>query len=152
VLLAFVAEANARLLGIEAVQADAVDLEEQGKAGVEPSLDQILDDLQLSVDRRRAATGQLADRDPVSAAAEAQLDAVLDEALAAQPLVKPQLGEQVNGALLEHAGADALLDVLAVPILKNDRLDPASVQQVRQQKPRRAAPDDTHLRPHAERV
>jgi hypothetical protein len=86
----------------------------------------------------------------VSAAAEAQLDAVLDEALATQPLVEPQLGEQVDGALLEHAGANALLDVLAVPILEDDRLDPAPVQEVRQQKPRRAAPDNTHLRPHAD--
>jgi hypothetical protein len=152
VLLPFVAEANARLLGIEAVQADALDLEQQRKTGGEPRLDQILDDLPLPVDRRRASAGQLADRDPVSAAAEAQLDAVLDEALAAQPLVKPQLGEQVDGALLEHAGADALLDVLAVPILKHDRLDPAPVQEVRQQQPRRAAPDDAHLRPHARRV
>ena len=41
-----------------------------------------------------------------------------------------------------------MLDVLAVTILKYDRLDPAPVQEMRQQKPRRAAPDDADLCSH----
>ena len=84
---ALVAEANARLLGIEAVQADAVDLEEQRKAGIEPRPDQILDHLSLAVDRRHAPAGQLAERDPMSAATEPQLDGMLDKALVTQSLV-----------------------------------------------------------------
>ena len=85
----------------------------------------------------------------MSAATEAQLDGVLDKTLATQPLVKPQFREQLDRALLKHTGTNPLLDVLAVTILKHDRLDPAPMQKMRQQKPRRAAPDDTHLRAHA---
>ena len=55
--------------------------------------------------------------------------------------------QQVDGALLEHAGAHALLDVLAAAVLEHDRLDAAQVQQVREQQPGGAGADDADLRP-----
>ena len=38
-----------------------------------------------------------------------------------QPLVDAGPFEQIDGALLEHAGADAALDVLAAAVLEHDR-------------------------------
>ena len=51
--------------------------------------------------------------------------------------------------LLEHAGADALLDVLAAAALEHDRLDPFALEQPRERQPRRAGADDPDLRPRS---
>ena len=60
----------------------------------------------------------------------------------------PGLHEQVDGALLEHAGAHALLDVVAAAGLEHHRLDALPVQEVREQEPGRAGADDPDLRAH----
>ena len=137
-LLALVHEADARLVGVDPVQADVVDLEEQGRARVEPRRDQVLDHLLLAVDRDRPALGELLEGDPVTLAVEAQLDPVVDEPLAVEPIGQPELGQQVDGALLEDAGPDALLDVLAAAILEHDGLDSLPRQKVGQNQPGRA--------------
>ena len=59
-----------------------------------------------------------------------------------------ELAEQVDGALLEHAGTDARLDVLAAAALEHDRLDARPFEQARQRQPRRPRADDADLRPH----
>ncbi len=115
----------------------------------QPRGDQVLDDLLLAVDRDRAAAGELGQRDPVPRAAEAQLDALVHEPLAVQPVGHAQLGEQIDRALLEHAGAHAPLDVLARAVLEHDRVDPARVQQRPEHEPRWPGADDRDLRPHA---
>ena len=53
VRLAFVAVPDSRAIGVEIVQLDVVDLEEERCAVAEPGLDQILDDLGLAVDDDR---------------------------------------------------------------------------------------------------
>ena len=44
---------------------------------------------------------------PVALAGEAQLDAVVHQALAVQALAEPDGAQQVDRALFQHAGADA---------------------------------------------
>ena len=51
----------------------------------------------------------------------------------------------VHRALLEHAGAHPLLDVLAAARLEHDGLDPVQVQQVGEQQAGRAGADDADL-------
>ena len=53
--------------------------------------------------------------------------------------------EEVDRALLEHAGTDAGLDVVAAAVLEHDRLDPGAVEQLREDEPRRAGADDRDL-------
>ena len=60
----------------------------------------------------------------------------------------PACVEQVDRALLEHAGADALLDVLAAAGLQHDRLDALGLQQLREHQSRRPGADDPDLRAH----
>ena len=73
------------------------------------------------------------------------MDAVVDDPLAVQTLRDSGAIEQVDGALLQHAGADARLDVVAAPVLEHDRFDPGTVQQLRERQPRRPRADDRHL-------
>ena len=60
----------------------------------------------------------------------------------------PASVEQVDGALLEHAGAHALLDVLARAQLEHDGVDPAQLEQPGEHEPRRSGPDDRDLGLH----
>ena len=95
-----------------------------------------------------AAVRQLAERDAVPLARELQRDAVVHDALAAHPLADAGGVQQVDGALLQHAGADAGLDVLAAASLEHHRLDAGQVQQLREHEPGRAGADDRDLRAH----
>ena len=79
---------------------------------------------------------------------EAQLEAVVDEALAVQALGQAGLVEQVDRPLLEHSGAHARLDVVAAAGLEYHRLDALAVEQVRQQQPGRTGPHDPDLGLH----
>ena len=57
----------------------------------------------------------------------------------------PDLAHQVDGALLEHAGAHALDDVLLAAILEDDRIDAAQVQQMAEHQSGRSGADDADL-------
>ncbi len=84
----------------------------------------------------------------MAAAGEAQFDAVVDRALALHAFAKAERAKQVDGALLEHAGANRRLDIGAAAVVEHDRLDALPVQQVRKQKARRACADDANLGAH----
>ena len=147
---AVVGELDPRALRVEVVQRHVLDLEQERRAGVEPRGDEVLHDLGLPVDDD-AAPGQVGQRDPMALAVELELDAVVDDPLALHPLADARLDEEVGGALLEHAGADALLDVLAAAGLEHDRLDPLALEQPREHQAGRARADDADLRPQAPR-
>src|SRR5207253_8669015 len=52
---------------------------------------------------------------------------------------------QLGRSLLEHAGADAVLDVLAAAIFEDDALDSRDLEQARQGEPGRPRADDPDL-------
>ena len=79
-------------------------------------------------------------------ALELELDPAVDDPLAPHPPADAGLVEEVDHALLEHARADARLDVLAAPVLEHDRLDPLAMEQLRERESRRARADDPDLR------
>ncbi len=59
----------------------------------------------------------------------------------------PVAAQQVDRALLEHAGADALLDVVAAAVLEHDRLDARALRSRRASvEPGRPRADDPDLR------
>ena len=132
-----------RIFGL--VAGDVVDglglgLEVDLTARLQPQLDQVLEHLVLGVDGDHPAVGELLQVDAVVAALEADLEAMMDEALALEAIAGADLGHQVDGALLEHAGADGGLDRLARAALDDDRFDAAQVQQLREQQTRWPAP------------
>src|SRR4051812_29787515 len=146
--LALVCERDARRVAVDALEAEVGDLEADVAARLEAAGDEVLDDLLLAVDGDRPPAGQPAQVDPVALAVEAQLDAVMDEPLACQAVAEPGLGQELDGALLEDAGADAVLDVLAAAGLEDDGVDALEVQEVRQHQPGGPGTDDSDLCPH----
>ena len=106
-------------------------LEQDLPAGGKPHRNQVLDHFLLTVDRDRTPAGQRRKVDAVSLATEAQFDAAVNQALPAHALADARLVEQVHAALLEHAGAYAVLDVVATAVFDDDRLDAVPMQQMR---------------------
>ncbi len=77
---------------------------------------------------------------------EAQVDATVDEAFAAHALADTDGLEQIDRAVLEHAGTNALLAIRAAAQLEHDRCDPGPPQQHREHEPGRSRTDDPDLR------
>ena len=143
--LAGFAEADHRRVRIEVADRYAGNIEADIAARVESRLDQVLDDLVLAVDGHCLARRELGEVDPVRAPREAELDAVMNEPFTLHALADPRLDEQVDCLLLEHSGANALLDILATAVLEHDRFDAGKVQQVGKQETRRSGAHDADL-------
>ena len=79
-------------------------------------------------------------------AARLQLDARVDEPLAAHPLADARLLVELGDVVLEDTRPDPRLDVVAASVLEDDRVDPGDVEQLGQRQARRACSDDRDLR------
>jgi hypothetical protein len=64
----------------------------------------------------------------MSSSVEAQLDSAVHEALSPEPLVDADLGEEVDGGLLDQAGALAMLDVIAAARLQDLVVDSVQIK------------------------
>jgi hypothetical protein len=145
---ALVGEADLRPVGLVSLDAPGAGLEQERQPARDPGRDQVLDDLGLPVDHDRAAR-QLPKRHPVALAVELELDPVVHDPLALEPRADAELAQQVGVSLLDHAGADALLAVLAAPRLDDDGVDPLVLEDACECEPRRPRPDDADLGSHA---
>ena len=63
-----------------------------------------------------------------------------------QPLSCPGGGQEVDDALLDDPRSDASLDVLATPVLDDDRVDALQVEQMAEREAGGAGTDDPDLR------
>ena len=147
-LLAILSEADRGLVGIDAVQADVANAEQDLSPGLDPRLDQILDDFVLGIDGDRFAAGQVAEVDAMPLPTEAQLDAGMDEAFALHPLAHTNLGQEIDGPLFENTGADGGFDLFARACFQNDGRDAFKMQKMRQQQTCRSGSDDADLGAH----
>ncbi len=73
----------------------------------------------------------------------------MDQPLARQPVADAGLGEDVDRALLQQAGADAGTQVLRRAPLQHDAVDAGQAEQPRQQQSRGPATDNSNLCAHA---
>lgn len=78
----------------------------------------------------------------MSSSVEAQLDSAVHEALSPEPLVDADLGEEVDGGLLDQAGALAMLDVIAAARLQDLVVDSVQIKHPAEQKPGRSCTED----------
>jgi len=78
-------------------------------------------------------------------AAEGKLEAVMDQPLAMQARGDADLVQEIDGALFEHAGANARQHIVAIHAFENDGVDAMTVQQLAEQQAGRASADDGDL-------
>src|SRR5262249_12775785 len=84
----------------------------------------------------------------MAASGETQRQAFVNESFPMQAGGEAELGHEVDRALFEQAGTDALDDVAAASVLQDDGLDAVATQEMRQQQPGRAGADNSHLGAH----
>jgi len=92
----------------------------------EALFDQILDDFLLSVDGD-PPSGQFSEVDPVLFAGEPKADPIVDQSLAAHPLADAGRRQQVGGSLLQDAGTNPPLHIVAAARFEHHRIDPLLV-------------------------
>src|SRR5437879_3250082 len=97
----------------DAVEADAFSFKEYCAAGSDARGDQILNDFMLRVNGDALTADKIGEIDAVAGAVEAEFNAVVRQAFVLQARADAGLNQQVHCALLEDAGADARLDVVA---------------------------------------
>ena len=68
--------------------------------------------------------------------------------LALHALADAGLDQEIARPLLDQAGADAALDVVAAAVLDDDRLDAGAMQKMREHQPGRPGADDPDLGAH----
>ena len=148
VVLAAVLEADRRLVAIEPIDAGRFRIEQDRHAAREIGRDQILHHLLLAVDVDQLAAGDTGQIDVDQLAGKADVEPIVDHALAAQTLIDTEIGHQIDGALLQHTGAHAAFDILAAARFQHDAFDAGTLQQQREEQPRGSRADDTDLRTH----
>jgi hypothetical protein len=79
-------------------------------------------------------------------AVELKVDPAVRDSLTIHARANAGVAKQVDRSLLEDAGTDSMLDVLAIAVLEHDRLDPLAREKLREREPGRARADDPDLR------
>ena len=102
------------------MHADIFNLKQNLATGRDPGIVQVFQNFVLRVNRDSFSIGELPKINSVTAAPEAQLDPMVNQAFGFYPLANPHLGEQIDRSLLQHAGTDTLLRILAAAIFKDD--------------------------------
>ena len=74
---------------------------------------------------------QLAKIDVMQRAAEGEIHAIVKHAFALHARAHPGLDQEIARPLLDQAGADAALDIVAAAILQDDGFDAGKMQEVR---------------------
>ena len=73
---------------------------------------------------------------------------MVDQALGVEPVGHPGLAQQLDGRLLQHAGPDPPLHVVAAAGLEHHGVDAGPVQQMAEQETGRPGSDDADLGAH----
>ena len=119
-------------------------LEDERPSGRQPRFDQILRDFRLAIDGD-ALPRHLLHVDVPAPPVERDEHAGMDEPCAIETLRHTEIAQNVDGSLLQHAGADARLDIGAVARFQDDVVDAGFMQQLAEQQPRGAGADDRDL-------
>jgi len=137
-------ERHARMRRIEALDADVFGLIADVATIDQQSVVEVFLNLGLAVNSN-APPGQRLEIDAMHAAIECHFETVVHHAFALQALADSGFDEQVDRALLEQAGPDTRLDILARALLHDYGIDTVAMQQLRQQQAGWAGADDGDL-------
>ena len=90
---------------------------------------EVAGDLGLAVDRHALAASEAGEVDVVEGTAQGDVEAVVRQTLGIEALGSAGLAHHPDHALLEHAGADAGEDVVAVDAVEDDVVDAGEGQE-----------------------
>ena len=130
-----VLETNFRRAG-QPLDTDVVDVEENLAAVGEPPGDEVLHHLVLAIDQDALADERF-EIDPAKLVVEAEIDAAMHQPLALHTFAHAGRDQEIGGPVLDHAGADARLDIVAAAVFEDDGFDAFEMQEMRQHQPRR---------------
>jgi hypothetical protein len=99
--------------GVQVMQAHAAYFKMNLASGVDSGLDQIFDHFLLAIHRDGSAGSEIAKVDAMPLAVETQLNSVMNQPFFLQPRAYTGFNQQIDGALLQHARANAFLHILA---------------------------------------
>jgi hypothetical protein len=102
----------------------------------------------LRVDSDAFACGEIAEVNAMAAAVEAELDAAVLEALAAEAIADAEFVHELDGVVFEEAGADALFNVLARAEFEDDSFDAEALEEEREEEAGGSGTDDGDLGAH----
>ncbi len=108
---------------------------------------QVAGEFRLAVDHDRRA-GEALEVDALTPPEKRKLEAVVDQTLLVHPLAAAGAVEQVDGPDLQHPGANAPENVVAVDAVEDDVVDTRIGEQLAEQQPGRAGADDNDLGAH----
>src|SRR5690606_19734490 len=129
----------------EVVDRHVTDAEPDVPAVPGPGVGQVGEDVGLRVEPGGGAH-EVPEVDAVAVPAEGQDDAVVALALAVHAVTDAAVGEEVDGALFQDAGAGRVLDLATGAQVDGDGLDPGAGQQMAEHKPGGTCPDHGDLR------
>src|SRR5215204_451286 len=141
-------EANLRRAS-QFLDADIADIEKNLPAIGQPAGDQVFHHLVLAIDQDAFADERF-EIDVTELIIEAEMNPAMHKPLALHAFADGGLHQEIGGPVLDHAGANARLDVFPAAIFKNDGLDALEMQEVRQHQPRGSRPDDPYLGAHSD--
>ncbi len=131
--------------GRQVVEPDILRLFDDASAVALPDPVQLLGDRRLPVrPHRPAGMGLRVDKEGLAVLPDDEA-AVMRMAFAVHPFASARIAQHLDGAVFEHAGADALQDISFGLPLEDDAVDSLSVQQMGQKQAGRAAADDRDL-------
>ena len=138
-------KSHAWMVGREIVQSHVINLVEGSGAACGVGVHEIAGDLGLTIDNDSPSAGRGVDVNALKAIPERQVEAVVDEALAAHALADTGSLQKVHRSLLDDARANTSGHVRRGPALKHDAIDPGAVEELRQQESPRPRADDRGL-------
>jgi hypothetical protein len=127
------------------MHANILDLKQNLATGRDASIIEVFQHFVLRVDSDSFSASEILEINAATAASKAQLDSIVNQAFAFQALAKAHFHEQIDCSLLQHAGAHALLGILATPILHDDGVNPLQIQKVRQHQTGGTSANDSDL-------
>src|SRR4051812_35693027 len=137
----------ARRVRFEVVDRHPVHVEIEGLAYRETGCDQVFDDFLLTINHD-GAPRQLLKIDSMALTGEIEKNAVMEQPLLHHPGADTGGIQDFDALMLQDAGSNAVFNVFLTPRLQDHALDPAEVQKMSQQQPRRASTNDRNLGTH----
>ena len=124
---AVIGEIHSRRVGALGSRANACRAEVERPAGGHSRVDQVFDDFVLSVNGDPPSAREPGHVHAMAATRKRQVDPFMAKALAIEARGHTGRPHEIDGALFEDAGADALDDMVAATIFDDDRIDAMAV-------------------------